>query len=216
MRTLIAGLAVVSLGLAGSALAVNPREAKEQATKSPPKPAATPAPAAPATGAKKGDEGPAPSGGSGLSDPQIATVALTAHQIDIERGKLAQKKATSPEVKQFADQMVNDHSQGQTEVLALAKKLNVKTEESDVTKGLKAEAADKMLLLKALGGAAFDKAYVDAEVAYHQGVVDAIDKALIPGARNAELKAALQNTRPTIAGHLQHAKNLQTLLAGAK
>jgi putative membrane protein len=117
-------------------------------------------------------------------------------------------------VKQFADQMVNDHAQGLKEVEALAKKLKVKPQESDVTKGLKSEAADKMLLLKKLDGADFDKAYIDAEVAYHEGVVAAIDGALIPGAKNEELKTALTNTRPTIAGHLEHARGVQKLLAG--
>jgi len=150
-----------------------------------------------------------------LNDPQIATVALTAHQIDIERGKLAQKKVKTPEVKQFADQMVTDHSQGLKEVQALAKKLKVKPQESDVTKGLKSEAADKMLVLKKLDGADFEKAYMDTEVAYHEAVVAAIDQALIPGAKNEELKTALTNTRPTIAGHLEHAKGVQKLVSGA-
>jgi len=176
MRTLMAGVVAVGLGLAGQARAEDIQ---------PP----------------------------ALSDPQIATVALTAHQIDIERGKLAQKKAKTAEVKQFADQMVNDHGQGLKEVQALAKKLKVKPQESDTTKGLKAEAADKMLLLKKLSGADFEKAYIDAEVAYHEGVLGAIDGALIPGAKNEELKTALTNTRPTIDGHLQHARNLQKLLA---
>ena len=157
------------------------------------------------------DPAPAP----GLSDPQIATVALTAHQIDIERGKLAQKKATTSEVKQFADQMVTDHTQGQKDVLALAKKLKIKPKESEITKALKSEAADKMLLLKKLSGADFEKTYIDAEVAYHEGVLAAIDQALLPGAKNEELKAALTNTRPTIDAHLQHAKNVQKLVADA-
>ena len=154
-----------------------------------------------------------PAAAPGLSDPQIATVALTAHRIDIERGKLAQKKTRKAEVKQFADQMVTDHGTGEKEVLALARKLKVKPEESEVTKGLKSEAADKMLLLKKLSGEDFDKAYVDAEVAYHEGVLAAIDQALIPGAKNEELKKALENTRPTIDGHLQHARGLQKLVA---
>jgi putative membrane protein len=51
-------------------------------------------------------------------------------------------------------------------------------------------------------------------VAYHQQVLDAIDKTLIPGARNGELKALLEKVRPAIAGHLQHAKTLQASLAG--
>lgn len=212
MRTSIAGLAALSLALASPALGADPKPTGERGEKG-----AEPAPApAPPAGAKAGGEGTGSPGGSALSDPQIATVALTAHQIDIERGKLALAKAKSPEVKQFAAQMVRDHTQGQREVRGLAKKLGVKPEESEVTKGLKAEAADKRLLLKGLTGRDFDKAYVDAEVAYHQGVLDAIDQALLPGARNAELKTALQNTRPTIEAHLQHAKNLQAMLAGAK
>src|SRR4051812_35462778 len=95
-----------------------------------------------------------------LTDPQIATIALTAHQIDAERGKLAKKKTKSPEVKQFAEQMVNDHTLGANEVLALAKKLGVKPEESAVTKSLKDGAADTAAQLGKLKGAAFDKAYV--------------------------------------------------------
>jgi putative membrane protein len=183
-----------------------PGGAPAKASEKAPAPAAEPAPA------------PKPEGTTPtpklLNDAQIATVALTAHQIDIERGKMAQKKTKNGDVKQFADQMVTDHGTGLKEVQALAKKLKVKPEESDVTKQLKAEAADKKLLLSKLSGADFDKAYIDAEVAYHQGVVDALDKVLIPGAKNEELKKALENTRPTIAGHLQHAQNVQKLLAG--
>src|SRR5262245_11041525 len=77
-----------------------------------------------------------------LNDAQIATIALTAHQIDVDRGKVAQKKTKNDGVKQFADQMVNDHTLGVNEVLALAKKLGVKPEESPVTKSLKDGATE--------------------------------------------------------------------------
>jgi putative membrane protein len=46
-------------------------------------------------------------------------------------------------------------------------------------------------------------------VAYHQAVLDAIDQTLIPGAQNAELKALLEQTRPAVAAHLEHARRLQ-------
>ena len=149
-----------------------------------------------------------------LNDPQIATIALTAHQIDIARGKTAQHSKNA-EVKQFADQMVADHTQGQNEVLALAKKLGVTPEESDVSKSLQADAKKTAARLKKEKGAAFDKDYIDTEVAYHQAVIDAVKNVLIPGAQNAEVKTALQNTVPTLEGHLQHAKNVQAQL-GAK
>jgi putative membrane protein len=63
--------------------------------------------------------------------------------------------------------------------------------------------------LKTLNGADFDKAYIDHEVEYHQSVLDALDKTLIPGATNAELKALLEKTRPAFAAHLEHAKQVQ-------
>jgi putative membrane protein len=148
-----------------------------------------------------------------LNDPQIATVALTAHQIDIDRGKMAEKKSKNAEVKQFAEQMVHDHTDGKNEVLALAKKLNVTPQESSVSKSLKDGAKDTEKKLKGQKGAAFDKAYIDAEVGYHQAVIDAVNKVLIPGAKNAEVKNALQQTVPTLEGHLQHAKNVQAQLS---
>ena len=77
---------------------------------------------------------------------------------------------------------------------------------------LKSGGADNVRALTALSGAAFDKAYVDHEVAYHQQVLDAVDKTLIPSAQNAELKALLVKVRPAFVAHLEHAKQLQTSL----
>jgi putative membrane protein len=151
-----------------------------------------------------------------LNDPQIATVALTAHSIDAERADVALKRGKSEEVKQLAEQMKKDHTSGKNEVLALAKKLGVTPEESAVTKSLKDGAAKTAKQLGKLSGAAFDKAYVDAEVAYHNAVIDAINKLLIPQAKNAEVKQALENTLPTLQGHLVHAQQVQTHVQSEK
>ena len=147
-----------------------------------------------------------------MNDPQIATVALTAHQIDIDRGKVALKHSKNDEVKQFADQMVHDHQAGKQEALDLAKKLGVKPEESDTTKSLKSDAAKVAKRLKKEKGAAFDIDYIDTEVAYHQAVIDAVKNVLVPGAQNDQLKTLLQQAIPTLEGHLQHAKMVQTQL----
>jgi putative membrane protein len=79
---------------------------------------------------------------------------------------------------------------------------------------LKKGGEENMAKLKTLKGAAFDKAYAEHEVAYHQQVLDAIDKTLIPSAKNEELKALLVKVRPTIAEHLDHARELQSKLGG--
>ena len=144
-----------------------------------------------------------------LNDPQIATIALTAHQIDVDRGKLALKHTKNGEVKQFAEQMVNDHQAGITEAMALAKKLHVTPQASDVSKSLQADAKKASARLKKEKGARFDKDYIDTEVAYHQAVIDAVKTVLVPGAQNADLKTLLQNAVPTLEGHLQHAKMVQ-------
>ena len=149
----------------------------------------------------------------GPSDPQIAGIVVTADQIDIDAGKLAKSHTKNKEVSKFAQQMITDHTAVNKQAGALAKKLGVKPEDSPTSQSLKTGAAENTKNLKGLKGAAFDKAYVDHEVGYHQQVLDAIDKVLIPSAKNAELKNLIVKVRPAIAAHLDHAKMIQSDLA---
>jgi putative membrane protein len=148
----------------------------------------------------------------GPSDPQIAGIVVTANQIDIDAGKIANSRSKNKEVQAFAEQMITDHTAVNKQAVALANKLKVKPEESDTSKSLTEGAQKNEANLKKLQGAAFDKAYVDHEVAYHQAVLDAIDKTLIPSAKNEELKALITKVRPAIAAHLDHAKHIQSKL----
>jgi putative membrane protein len=148
----------------------------------------------------------------GPSDPQIAGIVVTANQIDIDAGKLAKARGSNKEVKDFAQQMITDHAAVNKQAGALAKKLGVKPEDSDTSRALKKAAAENVASLKKLKGAQFDKAYVDHEVAYHQQVLDAIDKVLVPSAQNAELKDLIVKVRPAIATHLEHAQHIQASL----
>ena len=146
------------------------------------------------------------------SDAQIASIVVTANQVDIDAGKLAESKGSNAEVKAFGKQMVTDHSGVNKQAVALVTKLKVTPEDNATSKSLKAGGADNVKNLEKLSGAAFDKAYVDHEVAYHQQVLDAVDKTLIPSAQNAELKALLVAVRPAFVAHLEHAKMLQATL----
>ncbi|HUQ24433.1 MAG TPA: DUF4142 domain-containing protein [Burkholderiales bacterium] len=147
--------------------------------------------------------------GKGPSDPQIAHIVVTANQIDIDAGKLAQSKSKNKEVQAFGKQMVTDHGAVNKQAGDLVKKLGVKPVDNETSASLKKGASENMAKLNKLSGSAFDKAYVDHEVAYHQQVLDAIDKVLIPSAQNAELKGLIQKVRPAIQAHLDHAKQLQ-------
>jgi putative membrane protein len=92
-------------------------------------------------------------------------------------------------------------------------KLKVTPEDNPTSRNLKAGGEENLNNLRSLKGAAFDKAYVDHEVAYHQAVLDAVDKTLIPNAKNEELKALLVKVRPAFVAHLEHAKQVQASLS---
>lgn len=148
----------------------------------------------------------------GPSDPQIAAIVVTANQVDVDAGKLAKARAHSKDVRKFAEQMITDHTAVNKQAVALANKLKVKPEPSDTSRSLKKGGDDNIAALKKLKGAAFDKAYVDHEVAYHQAVLDALDQTLVPSADNAELKDLMVKVRPAFVAHLEHAKMLQSQL----
>lgn len=146
------------------------------------------------------------------SDAQIAHIAVTANQIDVDAGKLALTKTQNAEVKKFAELMVKDHSGVNEKAGALASKLKLTPEDNDTSKSLKKGADEATAKLKGLSGAEFDKAYVANEVTYHAAVLGAIDTVLIPNAKNAELKKLLETVRPVIAAHLAHAEGMQKTL----
>ncbi len=150
------------------------------------------------------------------NDAQIAAIVVAANQVDIDAGKLAQSKARNKDVKAFAQTMVKDHTGVNKSATDLVKKLNVKPEENPTSKSLKDNGKKELAHLKGLKGAAFDKAYIDNEVAYHQSVLDAVDKVLIPNAKNQELHDLLVKVRPAFVAHLEHAKQLQASLEKGK
>jgi putative membrane protein len=149
------------------------------------------------------------------TDPQIVGIVIAANQIDINHGKLALKKAKDAQVHDFAQQMITDHTAVLKSVNDLGAKLKVTPEESATAKSLRSQAAETTKKLNGLKGKAFDKAYIDSEVAYHQAVIDAVSKVLIPNAKNAELKKALEDTAPAFQGHLEHAEKIQSALGGS-
>lgn len=160
----------------------------------------TPAPAA------------APAAPAPPSDAQIAHIVVTANSIDSTVGVMAKQKGTSKAVKDFAQTMITDHASVNKQAVALATKLNVTPEDNDTSRQLKSGADQSQATLQGLTGAAFDSAYIAHEVEYHQAVLDALDKTLIPSAQNAELKGLLEKTRPAFAAHLERAKGVQASL----
>jgi putative membrane protein len=146
--------------------------------------------------------------GAKLTDPQIAHIAYTAGQIDIEAAHQALQKSTNKDVIAFAQDMERDHKAVNDQALALVKKLNVTPEDNDTSRALTKQATAKRDELAKLSGAAFDKAYIDNEVAYHKTVDSALQNTLIPSASNPQLKDLLSTGLKIFQGHEQHAEHV--------
>jgi putative membrane protein len=166
--------------------------------------------AAPSMGAAPADTAAAASTAA-LTDPNIVFILHAANTADSARGKLAETKGTSADVKSFGKLMVGEHHALNQQGDALAKKLNV-TPVAPANDQSEAQAKAEMDSLTALAkGAAWDKAYIAYEVGYHQAVLDIATKALA-ASQNAELKALITKAAPVIQHHLDRAKEIQTKL----
>jgi putative membrane protein len=139
-------------------------------------------------------------------------IAVTADNVDIDSSKLAAEKTSNSKVKDFANLMVRDHTSVNKKATALAKKLNLTPEESDTSRTLKSNGDQTLEKLRGMNGAAFDKAYIDNEISYHELVLKTVDDTLIPNTKNAELKSLLESARPIFVSHLNHAKQVQSSL----
>lgn len=146
------------------------------------------------------------------SDPQIAHIAYTAGDLDIKAAEQALLISKDKNVRAFAENMVKDHTAVNDKALALVKKLQVTPEDNATSQALTKQAADERAELAKLSGAAFDKAYVDNEVAFHKTVNGALSTTLIPSSTNAELKSLLQTGLKIFQGHEQHAEHLAASL----
>lgn len=144
-----------------------------------------------------------------LNDAQIASVALTANQIDVDYAAIAQKKSNNADVLRFAKTMQDDHNAVIKMATDLAKKLGVTPQANAMTQSLLDGAQKTTKDLNSKSGKAFNKAYIDNEVAYHDAVINAVENVLIPQTKNAELKALFVQIMPTLKAHLEHAKMVQ-------
>ena len=116
------------------------------------------------------------------------------------------EKSKNPDIISFAQEMERDHKAVNDQALALVKKLGVKPEDNPTSQTLNKNAKAELAALEKLRGSAFDKAYIDNEVAYHKAVDAALSTTLIPSAHNAELKALLQQGLTLFTEHLKHAE----------
>jgi putative membrane protein len=143
-----------------------------------------------------------------ISDAQIAHIAYTAGQLDVDTAKLALERSADPNIRAFAETMVRDHEAVNKQALALVTRLGVTPEANATSSSLSTDAAAARRQLASLNGKAFDRAYAEREAAYHAAVNQALGSTLIPAAQNPELKELLRQGLTLFQAHQQHAEAL--------
>jgi putative membrane protein len=157
---------------------------------------------------------PAPRHHQDLTDANIVAIFDAANTADIETGSLAVKRASSKEVRELGQTFADAHQSVRQQGRDLAAKLGVVPVLPAGDQGA-AQHAAAMAALKGKTGAAFDRAFLDDEIAFHQAVIDAVTTTLLPAIQNQELKAFVEKIAPAFVGHLEMAKNLRAKLGSA-
>lgn len=143
-----------------------------------------------------------------LNDLEIAHAAYTAGTIDIRYAHLALAISEDGNVREFAETMIRDHGAVNEAAGALVQKLNVTPEDNDLSRALVEGAARTRAELRELDGKAFDCAYAQNELGYHQLVNQTVEGSFIPNATVPELKALLSDALVTFKAHEGHAAHM--------
>jgi putative membrane protein len=141
------------------------------------------------------------------ADQAFVTKAAQGGMAEVELGKLAQQKASSPEVKNFAQRMVDDHSKANDELKSIAEKKNI-----TIPTAIDSKDKAEYNRLSKLSGTAFDRAYMDAMLKDHRTDVSEFQYEARAG-QDADVRGFASKTLPTLQEHLKQAESTNSAVA---
>ena len=144
----------------------------------------------------------------GTPEGDIASIVTAANQGEIEQGNAASARATSADVRSFAQMMVADHTTALNNARDTFSRAGISPTPNDITATLERGTAETLRNLNTYQGAAFDRMYMQTQVDLHTWLLQSLDTALIPSARTPELRTLLQTQRGSVAAHLEHARRI--------
>jgi putative membrane protein len=149
-----------------------------------------------------------------ITDGEILDVIRTANNAEISAAEVANTRASSPKVREFASTMLKEHKKNNSDADSLAKRTTVGFETNDKSATIKSDADSKLTELQNVPSTSrsFDKTYVDQQISMHKGLLDELNNNLIPSAQNADVKSYLQKTKTHVQRHLEEANKLLSAL----
>lgn len=151
----------------------------------------------------------AANGGRPNADGHIANIAMVANEGEAQQGTAAAARATSSEVRSFAQMMVTDHTSALNAARDVATRNGITPLENDTTQALRSATPVVIANLDTYRGADYDRRYIDYQIALHQWLLNGLDTTLIPQAVNADLRSLLQTQRASVAAHLEQARAIR-------
>jgi putative membrane protein len=145
--------------------------------------------------------------GAKLDDPTIVAIFDAANTYDMETGSLAASKGHSAAVRDFGKMLVRDHRNVRTQGRDLAASLKV-TPTPPHDFALAKAHAKAMRALRKAHGRAFDRAFLQHEVDFHNAVIDAVTNTLLPAIQNAQVKDLVTKVAPAFVAHRDAAQKL--------
>jgi putative membrane protein len=143
-----------------------------------------------------------------VDDKKFVKDAAVGGLTEVELGKLAQQKASSPDVKQFAEKMVSDHTKANDQLKEVATKENI-----DIPSSLDSKHQSRVDKLAKLSGPDFDKAYMKDQLKDHEKDVSEF-QGEAQGGSDPNVQHFATQTLPTLQQHLEMAKNVNKAAKG--
>jgi len=166
--------------------------------------------AAPA--ASQGDEA-SPEETARMSDGQLLQVISMVDTGEIQQAQIALTKASSPQVRNFASDMVEQHTRAKQQTAALAAQNGLVLRSSPTSDKLQRDGTSMLETLQRTDTRQFDTVYIQGQVTQHDEVLKMLDDKLIPGAANARVRQQLSDARTLVQQHLRHATELKDALS---
>lgn len=178
--------------------------------------APTPAPAAAAANLAPLPPNPMNPAEAMWADPAIAATASRSNFQEIEPSRLAVQRATMPELKQYAQMMIDEHTALESQMRAMLQAKGVTPQDNGFSLQLHRNLPPMLAMLEGKTGMAFDKDYAQHMISSHMLTLHTLDTSLIPEADDAEMKTMLQTVvRPKVQAHLEQIRAIHEKLAHA-
>lgn len=142
------------------------------------------------------------------ADTQVAGIALAINRAEVEAGELGRTRATSPAVRDFATMLAEHHGDAVRQEESWASTMEVSAAETEASRALRQNAQQSLAALRQYEGAAFDRRFMEHQLATHRWVLNTIDQALLPNAVEEGLRTHLQEVRGSVQQHIAEAERV--------